>query len=85
MSPIVDFTATKERKEGDLRFKHVSVRVNSEALAFHGSPSVESAKCDAKLRSVCVAQQSVYNWRFVLDLAVNGFSYLRFGKVLLCT
>ena len=77
MSPIVDLTATKERKEGDLRFKHVSVRVNSEALAFHGSPRVESLKCDAKLRSVCAAQQKLFNWRFVLDLAVNGFAYLR--------
>ena len=54
------------------------MRVNSEALAFHGSPRVESVKCDAKLHSVCEAQQRVYNWRFVLDLAVNGFSYLRY-------
>lgn len=54
------------------------MRVNSEALAFHGSPRVESVKCDAKLNSVCAAQQRVYNWRFVLDLAVNGFSYLRY-------
>ena len=52
------------------------MRVNSEALAFHGSPKVESVKCDAKLQSVCAAQQRVYNWRFVLDLAINGFSYL---------
>ena len=59
------------------RVEASAFRVNSEALAFHGSPRVESLKCDAKLRSVCAAQQTLFNWRFVLDLAVNGFSYLR--------
>jgi ATP-binding cassette subfamily D (ALD) protein 4 len=76
MSPIVNLTAVQERREGDFRFKHVSVRVNSESLAFHGSSRVESAKSDSKLHSLCAAQQRLYNRQFLLDLATNAFAYL---------
>ncbi len=76
MSPIVDLTAYQERCEGDFRFKHVALRVNSESLAFHGSTRVEAAKADSKLSALCSAQQRLYNRQFLLDLATNGFAYL---------
>ncbi|KRY16734.1 ATP-binding cassette sub-family D member 4 [Trichinella patagoniensis] len=42
MSPIVRLVAEQERKEGDFRFKHVSVRNHSEAIAFYQSGSLEN-------------------------------------------
>ena len=44
MSPVVESTVEQERQEGDFRFKHVSVRVHAESLAFHGSAQEEASK-----------------------------------------
>ena len=44
MSPVVNATVEQERREGDFRFKHVGVRVDSESLAFQGSARVEAEK-----------------------------------------
>ena len=58
------------------RFKHMSVRVNAETLAFHGSARSESIKADNKLQLLCDTQQSVADKKFFLDLATNTFDYL---------
>ena len=43
----------KERYEGDFRFQHVFIRVNSESLAFYGkdAETVEEKALDKKLGS----------------------------------
>ena len=51
MSPVVNLMVKKERYEGDFRFQHVFIRVNSESLAFYGkeAESVEERALDKKL------------------------------------
>ena len=51
MSPVVNLTVKKERYEGDFRFQHVFIRVNSESLAFYGeqAETVEEKTLDHKL------------------------------------
>ena len=51
MSPVVNLTVEKERYEGDFRFQHVFIRVNSESLAFYGEQAevVEQKTLDHKL------------------------------------
>ena len=51
MSPVVNLTVKKERYEGDFRFQHVFIRVNSESLAFYGeqAEAVEQKTLDYKL------------------------------------
>lgn len=62
------------------RFKHVSVRTNSESLSFHGCVRVESGKVNSLLLSLCQTQQSIVNRKLILDLATNWFNY--FGAIL---
>ncbi len=76
MSPVVSATVEQERREGDFRFKHVAVRVNSEPLAFHGSAAVEHLKTGSKLQKLCRVQQRVVNRQLCLDLSTNTFDYL---------
>ena len=51
MSPVVNLMVKKERYEGDFRFQHVFIRVNSESLAFYGkeAENVEERNLDKKL------------------------------------
>ena len=53
MSPVVNLMVKKERYEGDFRFQHVFIRVNSESLAFYGreAETVEESALDKKLGS----------------------------------
>ena len=51
MSPVVNLMVKNERYEGDFRFQHVFIRVNSESLAFYGkaAENVEEKTLDKKL------------------------------------
>ncbi len=79
MSPVVAATVEQEKREGDFRFRHVAVRVNSESLAFYGSAGEERRKVNLKLDSLCDVQQQVFNRKFALDLATSIFDY--FGSI----
>ena len=48
---LINLTVKKERFEGDFRFQHVFIRVNSESLAFYGeqAETVEEKTLDHKL------------------------------------
>ena len=54
MSPVVNLMVKNERYEGDFRFQHVFIRVNSESLAFYGKKAedVEQKTLDKKLGNV---------------------------------
>ncbi|KRX56977.1 ATP-binding cassette sub-family D member 4 [Trichinella sp. T9] len=58
MSPIVRLVAEQERKEGDFRFKHVSVRNHSEAIAFYQSGSLEKLFTEKDLENLLNTQQN---------------------------
>ena len=78
MSPVVKITVKKERMEGNLRYKHVFVRVNAESLAFCGSKAeqIELDDLNTKLRELCKAQQSLMTRQLFLDIATSSFDYL---------
>lgn len=76
MSPIVNLTVKKEQREGDFRFKHVSVRTNAESLGFHDTAQVEAVRADHRLEHLCQVQQRLYQRQLLLDLATNTFDYL---------
>ncbi|KRX46265.1 ATP-binding cassette sub-family D member 4 [Trichinella murrelli] len=80
MSPIVRLVAEQERKEGDFRFKHVSVRNHSEAIAFYQSGSLEKLFTEKDLENLLNTQQKLINWRFFLTYSNNSFDY--FGAIL---
>eukprot|EP00095_Tigriopus_kingsejongensis_P004960 maker-scaffold96_size378025-snap-gene-0.23 protein:Tk04960 transcript:maker-scaffold96_size378025-snap-gene-0.23-mRNA-1 annotation:"abc subfamily abcd" len=79
MSPVVRLTVEQERREGDFRFQHVSIRTHAESLAFHQSARVESVKADERLLRLCATQQSLFHRQLALDLATQTFSY--FGSI----
>ncbi|XP_003379781.1 ABC transporter transmembrane region 2 family protein [Trichinella spiralis] len=58
MSPIVRLVAEQEQKEGDFRFKHVSVRNHSEAIAFYQSGSLEKLFTEKDLENLLNTQQN---------------------------
>ena len=61
MSPVVNLMVKKERYEGDFRFQHVFIRVNSESLAFYGkeAESVEERALDKKLGNLSFMRKSI--------------------------
>jgi len=81
MSPVVRLMFKKEKLEGDFRYNHVFVRVNSESLAFCGTKAeaVEHRDLNDKLITLCKTQQELMTRQLVLDLATNTFDY--FGSI----
>ncbi|KAG1654109.1 ATP-binding cassette sub-family D member 4 [Nymphon striatum] len=75
MSPVSKFYAEREKKEGNFRFKHMYVRVNSESIAFHESERTELLKSNRKLNELTKVLQSLYNREFPLNVSVNFFNY----------
>ncbi|CAG0891579.1 unnamed protein product [Cyprideis torosa] len=75
MSPISRLVFEQERREGDFRFKHMQVRVNSEALAFHGSSFLESLKSNNMLNVLLKIQQRKITKQYFLDLVVSFWDY----------
>ncbi|CAG0901950.1 unnamed protein product [Darwinula stevensoni] len=76
MTPIVKKVFEQEKWEGDFRFKHMQIRVNSESLAFHGSSILEAGKTNQKLDALLRTQQQKFNRQYLLSLAVNFFDYI---------
>ncbi|XP_042860952.1 lysosomal cobalamin transporter ABCD4-like [Penaeus japonicus] len=80
MSPIVKFVMKQEKCEGDFRFKHMQVRVNSESVAFHVSGPVESCKTNRALDILVRAQQKLFNRQIILNFTRYMFDY--FGSII---
>lgn len=80
MSPIVKFVMKQEKCEGDFRFKHMQVRVNSESIAFHVSGPVESCKTNRALDILVRAQQRLFNRQIILNFTRYMFDY--FGSII---
>ena len=76
MTPIVRLSAEKDRREGNLRFKHSSIRMQSENFAFYGPDScTELSRTNGYLTDLLDTQRSLYNRQFWLNLATNVFVY----------
>lgn len=76
MSPTVRFVVKQEKCEGDFRYKHVQVRVDSESIAFHVSGPVESCKTNRVLDILIRAQQRLFNRQILLNMTQSLFDYL---------
>ncbi|EDO39538.1 predicted protein [Nematostella vectensis] len=76
MSPIINLVVRQEKLEGDFRFKHMQVRVNSEALAFYRSGELEQKKTNKRLHYLLNVQQKLVNFEFFLNFSVNFFDYV---------
>lgn len=76
MSPVVKFVVKQEKCEGNFRFKHMQVRVDSESISFHVSGLVESVKTNLSLDTLILAQQRLINRQILLNMTRYIFDYL---------
>ncbi|XP_031556621.1 ATP-binding cassette sub-family D member 4-like [Actinia tenebrosa] len=76
MSPIISLVVRQEKLEGDFRFKHMQIRVNSEALAFYRSGMLEERRTNGRLQNLLNIQQRLVNYEFFLNFSVNFFDYV---------
>ncbi|XP_045609331.1 LOW QUALITY PROTEIN: lysosomal cobalamin transporter ABCD4 [Procambarus clarkii] len=76
MSPVVRFVIKQEKCEGNFRFKHMQVRVNSESISFHVSGLVESFKTNQSLDTLIRSQQKLFNRQIMLNMTRYVFDYL---------
>ncbi|PAV80110.1 hypothetical protein WR25_11855 [Diploscapter pachys] len=80
LSPIVNLVNEQEKKEGDLRQRHMEVRANVESVAFYRSGLLENVLANQKLNTLLNTQKDLFKRRFYLGLSTNGFDY--FGSIL---
>lgn len=66
MGPIVNRVFIQERLEGDLRFAHVRVRTNAEAIAIYGGESIEREQVTSRFEAVLANRLSLIKWDFLL-------------------
>ncbi|CAK8694193.1 unnamed protein product [Clavelina lepadiformis] len=76
MAPIVRLNVEQEVCEGDFRFQHLKVRVNSESIAFYQAGKTEHVKSEKRLNLLLKTLMSLYNWSFWLNSSVNIFDYV---------
>ncbi|ESO07963.1 hypothetical protein HELRODRAFT_75595, partial [Helobdella robusta] len=80
MSPIVRLAAQQEQLEGDFRFKHMQLRLNSESAAFYRCGLTENSKLSEKFNFLLQMQKKLNGRQFFLSISIFSASY--FGSVL---
>ncbi|KAK5976852.1 ATP-binding cassette sub-family D member 4, partial [Trichostrongylus colubriformis] len=80
IAPLVGLVNDTEKKEGDLRQRHMEVRTNVESIAFYQSGLIENIMTNQKLKALLKAKRKLVEWRFVLGIVTNMFDY--FGGTL---
>ncbi|CAL8138180.1 unnamed protein product [Orchesella dallaii] len=76
MTPIVRFVVKQEKCEGDFRFLHMLVRVNSESIAFQQASLVEGEKVEDALETLIETQHSLYLRQYLLSFSINLIDYI---------
>ncbi|OXA62639.1 ATP-binding cassette sub-family D member 4 [Folsomia candida] len=76
MTPIVQYVVKQEQCEGNFRFIHMLVRVNSESIAFLNASGIEADKTNESLDKLIQTQHRLYFRQFFLNFSVNMFDYL---------
>jgi ATP-binding cassette, subfamily D (ALD), member 4 len=66
MGPIVHRVFRQEKLEGDLRFAHVRVRTNTEAIAIYGGENIERDHVNMRFERVLVNKLALIKWDFLL-------------------
>lgn len=80
MSPVVKHVYRQEQREGDFRYNHMQIRLNSESAAFYRSGSVEKEKANKKLTALLKTQGKLIRREYALNFCVNAADYL--GSIL---
>lgn len=75
MSPIAKLYAEREKYEGNFRFKHMYIRMNSESIAFQESERTELIKTNRRLCDLSIILRQLYNREFLLNVLIHFFSY----------
>ncbi|KAK3802731.1 hypothetical protein RRG08_001993 [Elysia crispata] len=80
MSPVVKHFYKQEQREGDFRYNHMQIRMNSESAAFYRSGAVEKEKANKKLHNLLATQGKLIRREYALNFCVNAADYL--GSIL---
>ncbi|XP_014787531.1 lysosomal cobalamin transporter ABCD4 isoform X2 [Octopus bimaculoides] len=76
MSSVVYYVYKKEKLEGDFRFKHMQIRVNSEPMAFYQSGATEYLKSNSILFELLRSQYRVAQKNYLLNFFVKMSDYI---------
>jgi ABC-type uncharacterized transport system fused permease/ATPase subunit len=79
MGPVVRYVIKQEKYEGDFRFIHMLVRLNSESIAFHGGGQTELEKTNDSAGRLISTQYRLYLKQYFLNISINLFDY--FGSI----
>ncbi|KHJ77118.1 ABC transporter transmembrane region 2, partial [Oesophagostomum dentatum] len=80
VSPLTKWTARVEKFEGDLRFKHVTVRNNAEESTFYNAAEFEEFESNRFLMKLLRTQLAATLWKYPAQFLQNFFDY--YGAVL---
>ncbi|KAG1672080.1 ATP-binding cassette sub-family D member 4 [Nymphon striatum] len=75
MSPVSRWVAEQEKKEGNFRFQHVSVRTNAESIAFQQAGQAEMIKSNRKLHELIRTLQTIFNFQLFLKASMEFSAY----------
>ena len=76
MSFIVNLIYKKEKREGDLRYKHMKIRTSSESIALNRSEANETHKLNQCFTELMSTQQKIVNMEILLNFSTNFIDYL---------
>ncbi|XP_046577579.1 lysosomal cobalamin transporter ABCD4-like [Haliotis rubra] len=82
MTPIVNLFYKREKREGDFRFKHMHIRVNSEQIAFYKSGKLERERADRRLRRLLNTQWSLIRRQYALNVPIAIFDNMYLSTIL---
>ncbi|CAJ0609181.1 unnamed protein product [Cylicocyclus nassatus] len=80
VSPLTKWTARVEKREGDFRYKHVTVRNKAEESAFYNAAKFEEFESDLSFKRLFNTQLNASLWKYPAQFLQNFIDY--YGAVL---
>ncbi|XP_067681736.1 lysosomal cobalamin transporter ABCD4-like [Haliotis asinina] len=82
MTPNINLFYKREKREGDFRFKHMHIRVNSEQVAFYKSGELERERADRQLSRLLNTQWSLIRRQYALNVPIAIFDNMYLSTIL---